>query len=155
MLSKEQKKLAQSSFLNNKQRQIIGIDTNPSKFKMAEKMGCTDFLNPTDFTEKIQNIIISKTDGGVDYSFECIGNVDVMRSALECCHKVNFLTKGVGTINYHWCCSSSISLLKKGERDWYETFSIGNRYNKIISRENMEGKRVWRIQGSFGITRTC
>ena len=66
---------------------IIGIDVNPSKFAMAEKLGATECINPKDFDKPIQDVIIEMTDGGVDYSFECIGNVEVMRAALECCHK--------------------------------------------------------------------
>ncbi|KLT73473.1 S-(hydroxymethyl)glutathione dehydrogenase [Neisseria arctica] len=66
---------------------IIGIDTNPSKFPLAEKLGATECINPNDFDRPIQEVIIEMTDGGVDFSFECIGNVDVMRAALECCHK--------------------------------------------------------------------
>lgn len=66
---------------------IIGIDTNPDKFAMARKLGATDCINPRDYDKPIQDVIIELTGGGVDYSFECIGNVDVMRSALECCHK--------------------------------------------------------------------
>ena len=50
-------------------------------------MGATEFLNPKDFSRPIHEVIIEKLDGGADYSFECIGNVDVMRSALECTHK--------------------------------------------------------------------
>ena len=50
-------------------------------------MGATDFVNPSKFDKPIQEVIVEMTDGGVDYSFECIGNVEVMRSALECCHK--------------------------------------------------------------------
>ena len=66
---------------------IIGIDINPSKFAMAEKLGATECINPQDFEQPIQEVIIEMTDGGVDFSFECIGNVEVMRAALECCHK--------------------------------------------------------------------
>ncbi len=66
---------------------IIGIDINESKFELAKKLGATDLINPKDYDHPIQDIIVELTDGGVDYSFECIGNVDVMRSALECCHK--------------------------------------------------------------------
>lgn len=66
---------------------IIGIDTNPAKFDMAAKMGATECINPKDYTQPIQDVLVELTDGGVDYSFECIGNVQVMRSALECCHK--------------------------------------------------------------------
>ncbi|KYQ91641.1 zinc-containing alcohol dehydrogenase (ADH) [Tieghemostelium lacteum] len=68
-------------------KRIIGIDMNPSKFVMAKQFGCTEFLNPSEFQQPIQQVIVEKTDGGVDYSFECIGNVNVMRAALECCHK--------------------------------------------------------------------
>ena len=66
---------------------IIGIDVNPDKFALARKLGATDCINPRDYDRPIQDVIIELTGGGVDYSFECIGNVDVMRSALECCHK--------------------------------------------------------------------
>ncbi|MDF1765555.1 MAG: S-(hydroxymethyl)glutathione dehydrogenase/class III alcohol dehydrogenase [Gammaproteobacteria bacterium] len=66
---------------------ILVIDINESKFDLARKLGATDCINPKDHTKPIQEVIVELTDGGVDYSFECIGNVDVMRSALECCHK--------------------------------------------------------------------
>jgi len=66
---------------------IIGIDINTSKFALAKQLGATDLINPKDFDKPIQEVIVEMTDGGVDFSFECIGNVQVMRSALECCHK--------------------------------------------------------------------
>jgi S-(hydroxymethyl)glutathione dehydrogenase/alcohol dehydrogenase len=66
---------------------IVCVDINPDKFDMAGKLGATDFVNPKDYDKPIQDVIVDLTDGGADYSFECIGNVDVMRSALECCHK--------------------------------------------------------------------
>jgi S-(hydroxymethyl)glutathione dehydrogenase/alcohol dehydrogenase len=66
---------------------IIGIDINTSKFDLARKLGATDLINPKDYDKPIQEVIVELTDGGVDFSFECIGNVNVMRSALECCHK--------------------------------------------------------------------
>lgn len=68
---------------------IIAIDSNDKKEDVARRMGATDFINPKKIPQgkNIQNYIIDMTDGGVDYSFECIGNVDVMRAALECCHK--------------------------------------------------------------------
>ena len=65
---------------------IIGVDVNPSKRELAERFGMTDFLDPKD-VDDVTAAIVDMTDGGVDYSFECIGNVDVMRQALECCHK--------------------------------------------------------------------
>jgi S-(hydroxymethyl)glutathione dehydrogenase/alcohol dehydrogenase len=66
---------------------IIAIDMNPEKFSMARALGATDCVNPKDHDGPIQQVIIDMTDGGADYSFECIGNVNVMRAALECCHK--------------------------------------------------------------------
>lgn len=65
---------------------IIGIDLNPQRQLLAEQFGMTDFINPTDVVNVVE-AIVDLTDGGVDYSFECIGNTDVMRQALECCHK--------------------------------------------------------------------
>ncbi len=65
---------------------IIGIDLNEGKVPLAKKFGMTDFINPSKVDNVVQ-AIIDLTNGGVDYSFECIGNVKVMRQALECCHK--------------------------------------------------------------------
>jgi S-(hydroxymethyl)glutathione dehydrogenase/alcohol dehydrogenase len=71
-----------------KAKRIIAVDLNPAKWPLAQKMGATEFLNPKDHPNTpIQQVIVGMTDGGVDYSFECIGNVEVMRSALECTHK--------------------------------------------------------------------
>lgn len=70
-----------------KASRIIGVDINSSKFEMAKLFGATDFVNPKDYDKPVQEVIVELTDGGVDYSFECIGNVEIMRSALECCHK--------------------------------------------------------------------
>jgi len=70
-----------------KASRIIVIDINESKFELAKKLGATDCINPKNIDKPIQDYIVELTDGGVDYSFECIGNVDIMRSALECCHK--------------------------------------------------------------------
>jgi len=66
---------------------IIGVDLNPAKFEKAMAMGATECVNPKDHQRPIQDVLVEMTDGGVDYSFECIGNVEVMRAALECCHK--------------------------------------------------------------------
>ena len=70
-----------------KASRIIAIDINPGKFAIAQELGATDCVNPQDFTQPIQEVIVDMTDGGVDYSFECVGNVKLMRAALECCHK--------------------------------------------------------------------
>lgn len=66
---------------------IIVVDINEDKFEMAKMLGATDFINPKKYDAPIQDVIVELTDGGVDYSFECIGNVNLMRQALECCHK--------------------------------------------------------------------
>jgi len=80
--------VAQGCFERGAKR-IIGIDTNPAKFPIAANFGVTEFVNPNDIPQDktLQAHIIGITDGGVDYSFECIGNVKIMRTALECCHK--------------------------------------------------------------------
>ncbi|XP_042210061.1 alcohol dehydrogenase class-3-like [Homarus americanus] len=68
-------------------KRIIGIDLNSNKFELAQPFGCTEFVNPNDHKSPIQEVLVNMTDGGCDYTFECIGNVDVMRAALEACHK--------------------------------------------------------------------
>jgi S-(hydroxymethyl)glutathione dehydrogenase/alcohol dehydrogenase len=70
-----------------KAARIIAIDVNPDKEQMARQLGATDFVNPKDYDRPIQEVIVDLTNGGVDYSFEAVGNVNLMRSALECCHK--------------------------------------------------------------------
>ena len=70
-----------------KASRILAIDTNPAKFELATQMGATDTVNPKDYDVPIQEVIVEMTNGGVDYSFECVGNVKLMRAALECCHK--------------------------------------------------------------------
>jgi S-(hydroxymethyl)glutathione dehydrogenase/alcohol dehydrogenase len=74
--------------------QIVGVDTNPSKKEWGARFGMTDFVNPHDLALRGGEVsgdlvahLVELTRGGADYSFECIGNVDVMRTALECCHK--------------------------------------------------------------------
>lgn len=66
---------------------IIGVDLNPAKRPLAEKLGMTHFVNPKEVGGDLVPYLVDLTKGGADYSFECIGNVEVMRQALECCHK--------------------------------------------------------------------
>ena len=66
---------------------IVGVDTNPAKKALAEKFGMTHFVNPKEVAGDLVPYLVNLTKGGADYSFEGIGNVDVMRQALECCHK--------------------------------------------------------------------
>jgi S-(hydroxymethyl)glutathione dehydrogenase / alcohol dehydrogenase len=70
-----------------KASRIIAIDINPDKEQMARQLGATEFVNPKDYDRPIQEVIVGMTDGGVDYSFEAVGNTKLMRAALECCHK--------------------------------------------------------------------
>ena len=73
---------------------IIAVDVNPEKFEMARLLGATDCINPRDYSVSAKEVIVELTNGGVDYSFECVGNVELMREALECTH----LGWGVSTI---------------------------------------------------------
>jgi S-(hydroxymethyl)glutathione dehydrogenase/alcohol dehydrogenase len=66
---------------------IIGVDINPRREAIAHKFGATHFVNPKEVKDDLVAYLVDLTDGGADYSFECIGNVDVMRQALECCHR--------------------------------------------------------------------
>ncbi|KAI8145996.1 formaldehyde dehydrogenase [Fennellomyces sp. T-0311] len=78
--------VAQGAVFNGASR-IIAVDTNPKKEKVSREFGCTEFINPKDFDKPIQEVLVEMTDGGLDYTFDCTGNVQVMRSALEACHK--------------------------------------------------------------------
>jgi S-(hydroxymethyl)glutathione dehydrogenase/alcohol dehydrogenase len=66
---------------------IIGVDVNPRRKALAEKFGMTHFVNPKEVSGDLVAHLVALTDGGADYSFECVGNVDLMRQALECCHR--------------------------------------------------------------------
>jgi S-(hydroxymethyl)glutathione dehydrogenase/alcohol dehydrogenase len=66
---------------------IVGIDINEGKFDLARRLGATDLINPKSYDRPIQEVVVELTGGGADYSFECVGNTDLMRAALECCHK--------------------------------------------------------------------
>lgn len=68
---------------------IIGVDINPAKFTVAAEFGCTEFVDPKQLPEgkSVVDRLVEMTDGGLDFTFECIGNVHTMRQALECCHK--------------------------------------------------------------------
>lgn len=67
--------------------QIVGVDINPNRQELAKKMGMTHFVNPNDFKDNLVGHLVELTHGGADYSFECVGNTQLMRQALECCHK--------------------------------------------------------------------
>jgi len=71
----------------NGAKKIIAVDTNDNKEEWARKFGATDFVNPSKLKKPIQEHLVDMTDGGCDYTFDCTGNVGVMRAALEACHK--------------------------------------------------------------------
>ncbi len=66
---------------------IVGVDINPARESLAENFGMTHFVNPNDVEGDLVAYLVALTGGGADFSFECVGNVDLMRAALECCHK--------------------------------------------------------------------
>lgn len=68
-------------------KRIIAVDINPTKEKIAREFGATEFFNPRDHDRPTQQVLVEMTDGGLDYTFECVGNIHTMRAALEACHK--------------------------------------------------------------------
>ena len=105
---------------------IVGVDLNPNRKDMAERFGMTHFVNPNEVEGDLVPYIVDLTGGGADYSFECVGNVTVMRQALECCHK------GWGT-SYH-------RGRRRGPGDLHATVPAGH-------RTDLEGHRLRRGQG--------
>lgn len=124
---------------------IIGIDTNPNKFELARSLGAHDCINPADFAQPIQDVIVEMTDGGVDYSFECIGNVNVMRSALECCHK-------------GWGECTVIGVAGAGEEIATRPFQLvtgrvwrGSAFGGVLGRSQLPGMVDEWLRGDFDV----
>ena len=124
---------------------IIGIDINESKFDLAKQLGATDVVNPQNFDKTIQEVIVEMTDGGVDYSFECIGNVNVMRSALECCHK-------------GWGESVIIGVAGAGQEISTRPFQLvtgrvwrGSAFGGVKGRSELPGIVEQYLNGDFGL----
>ena len=124
---------------------IIGIDINESKFDLAKQLGATDLVNPKNFDKPIQEVIVEMTDGGVDYSFECIGNVNVMRSALECCHK-------------GWGESVIIGVAGAGQEISTRPFQLvtgrvwrGSAFGGVKGRSELPGIVEQYLNGDFGL----
>jgi S-(hydroxymethyl)glutathione dehydrogenase/alcohol dehydrogenase len=124
---------------------IIGIDINESKFELAKQLGATDTVNPKQFDKPIQEVIVEMTDGGVDYSFECIGNVNVMRSALECCHK-------------GWGESVIIGVAGAGQEISTRPFQLvtgrvwrGSAFGGVKGRSQLPGIVEQYLNGEFGL----
>lgn len=110
---------------------IIVVDINPEKFELAKALGATDCVNPKDHSAAITEVIVEMTDGGVDYSFECIGNVNTMRSALECCHK-------------GWGKSTIIGVAGSGEE-------INTRPFQLVTGRVWQGSAFGGVKGRTGV----
>ncbi|MBL3576162.1 S-(hydroxymethyl)glutathione dehydrogenase/class III alcohol dehydrogenase [Rhodovulum sulfidophilum] len=124
---------------------IIGIDTNPNKFELARSLGAMETINPADFTQPIQDVIVEITNGGVDYSFECIGNVNVMRAALECCHK-------------GWGECTVIGVAGAGEEISTRPFQLvtgrvwrGSAFGGVLGRSELPGMVDEWLRGDFDV----
>ena len=124
---------------------IIGIDINESKFELASQLGATDLVNPKNYDKPIQEVIVEMTEGGVDYSFECIGNVNVMRSALECCHK-------------GWGESVIIGVAGAGQEISTRPFQLvtgrvwrGSAFGGVKGRSELPGIVEQYLNGDFGL----
>ena len=128
-----------------KASRIIVVDINESKFDLARKLGATDFINPKDHDKPIQDVIVELTDGGVDYSFECIGNVNVMRAALECCHK-------------GWGECTVIGVAGAGEEIATRPFQLvtgrvwrGSAFGGVLGRSQLPGMVDEWLRGDFDV----
>jgi len=124
---------------------IIGIDTNPNKFPLAQSLGADECINPSDFSQPIQDVIVEMTNGGVDYSFECIGNVNVMRAALECCHK-------------GWGECTVIGVAGAGEEIATRPFQLvtgrvwrGSAFGGVLGRSELPGMVDEWLRGDFDV----
>lgn len=124
---------------------IIGIDTNPNKFALAKSLGAHEWINPSELALPIQDVIVEMTGGGVDYSFECIGNVNVMRSALECCHK-------------GWGECTVIGVAGAGEEIATRPFQLvtgrvwrGSAFGGVLGRSQLPGMVDEWLRGDFDV----
>lgn len=124
---------------------IIGVDINEKKFDLAKQLGATDCINPQKVDKPIQEYIVELTDGGVDFSFECIGNVNVMRQALECCHK-------------GWGESVIIGVAGAGQEISTRPFQLvtgrvwrGSAFGGVKGRSQLPGIVEQYLNGEFGL----
>uniref|UniRef100_A0A7N9B185 Alcohol dehydrogenase 1-like n=1 Tax=Mastacembelus armatus TaxID=205130 RepID=A0A7N9B185_9TELE len=92
-------------------KKIFAVDINPEKFEKAKVFGATDFVNPKDYDKPISQVLAEMTNGGVDYSLECVGNVEVMRSALESCVKGWGISVVVGWTELHDVATRPVQLI--------------------------------------------
>jgi S-(hydroxymethyl)glutathione dehydrogenase/alcohol dehydrogenase len=124
---------------------IIGVDINPEKFELALQLGATECVNPQDYDQPIQEVIVELTDGGADYTFECVGNVNLMRAALEACHK-------------GWGESTIIGVAGAGEEIRTRPFQLvtgrvwrGSAFGGVKGRSQLPGYVDQYLQGTIKI----
>ncbi|MFM7382839.1 MAG: S-(hydroxymethyl)glutathione dehydrogenase/class III alcohol dehydrogenase [Microcystaceae cyanobacterium] len=124
---------------------IIGVDINPQKRALAEKLGMTHFVNPQEVAGDLVPYLVELTDGGADYSFECVGNVQLMRQALECCHK-------------GWGVSTIIGVAGAGEEIATRPFQLvtgrvwkGSAFGGARSRTEVPKIVDWYMEGKINI----
>ena len=124
---------------------IIGVDLNPDKRQMAESYGMTEFVNPKEIDGDLVEYLVELTGGGADYSFECIGNVKVMRQALECCHK-------------GWGVSTIIGVAGEGEEISTRPFQLitgrvwkGSAFGGARGRTDVPDIVDWYMEGKINI----
>ncbi len=124
---------------------IVGVDLNPKRKELAEKFGMTHFVNPNEAKGDLVPYLVSLTKGGADYSFECIGNVKVMRQALECCHKGWGVSCIIGVAGAGQEISTRPFQLVTGRR-W-----IGTAFGGMRGRTDVPKVVDWYMQGLIGI----
>lgn len=124
---------------------IVGVDINPARRNMAEKFGMTHFVNPQEIAGDLVPYLVDLTRGGADYSFECIGNVNVMRQALECCHK-------------GWGVSVIIGVAGAGEEIHTRPFQLvtgrvwkGSAFGGVRGRTDVPKIVDWYMEGKINI----
>ncbi len=125
--------------------QIVGVDLNPAREAMARRFGMTDFVNPKDLDGDLVGHLVELTGGGADYSFECIGNVQVMRQALECCHKGWGVSTIIGVAGAGQEISTRPFQLVTGRR-W-----IGTAFGGARGRTDVPRIVDWYMEGRINI----
>ena len=125
--------------------QIVGVDINPSKRSLATKLGMTHFVNPREIDGELVGYLVELTKGGADYSFECTGNINLMRQALECCHK-------------GWGVSVIIGVAAAGEEISTKPFQLvtgrtwkGTAFGGAKSRRDVPKIVDWYMDGKINI----
>lgn len=124
---------------------IIGVDINTAKFPLATALGATECINPKDFDAPIQDVLVEMTGGGLDYTFEAVGNVNLMRAALEACHK-------------GWGESTVIGVAGAGQEISTRPFQLvtgrvwrGTAFGGVLGRSELPGMVDEWLRGDFSV----